>query len=446
MKARVLSLIVLVIVIGSFSTLAKTYEEWDTSIAVSPVGGGLSFGGSSSTLKGMYFTGDVADMSIAQLSGLLITDRGLSKTGMGGQVFFNLPLLAPGSFSVSTYLKQDIVLDWPIGTYTVLSNVVFSINPPTLVRGWLESTVSAYGLKGTGSFLLLPTGPTYGLGTKLSLQGTTIAGMTIQASAYFGVWAMGKDFNEIAGVQSGSNCLSYRGTDISLSGLMFGCVSYDTAIRFTDQGFSYVKFESVMDTLDSWDIPVSFDLTLEFSPQSTSYIVVAPTLYYFNSEDKDTTFTFYLALNIAGNGTGGTFAFNGLDLAGLRLNELTLGQATVSGILALGDVLYTHKKEDDIYLHAEDYYIYYRPTSSSSIEIPTAYDAVLSLAHSTGNFTSTVDIYWASNDGSLFGLKLLTGEASYILSSEIELGFGLALDPSIGLKELRMDFTWSLYR
>lgn len=426
--------------------MAKTYGEWDTSIAISPVGGSLSFAGSSSTLKGMYFTGDVADMSIAQLSGLLITNRGLSDTGMGGQVFFNLPLLSSGSFSVSTYLKQDIVIDWPIGTYTVLSNVVFSINPPTLSRGWLECTISAYGLKGTGSFLLLPTGSTYSLGTKLTLQGTTIAGMSVEANSYFGVWSMGKDFNEIARTQSSSNCLCYRGTDISLGGTVFGCASYDTSIRFTDQGFSYVKFESVMDAPDDWDISVSFDLTLEFAPQSASFIVVAPTLYYFNSEDVDTTFTFYLSLDLTGNGTGGPFSFDGLNLTGLRLNELSLGQTTLSGILALGDVLYTHKKKDDIYLHASDYYIYYRPSTSTDIEIPTSYDTVLSLAHSTGNFTSTVDIYWASGSGSLFDLKLFTGEATYILSSEIELGFGLALDPLVGLKELRMDFTWSLYR
>ena len=274
--------------------MGKTYAEWDTSIAVSPAGGSLSFAHSSSVLKGMYFTGDVAEMSVAQLSSLSITDRGLSKTGMGGQSFFTLPLFSPGSFSVSTYLKQDIVIDWPIGTYTVLSNVVFSVDPPSLTRGFLECTVSAYGLKGTGSFLLVPTGATYSLGTKLTLQGTTLAGMTIRASTYFGVWSLDKDFNEIAGVQSSSNCLCYRGTDISLSGLMFGCVSYDTAIQFTDQGFSYVQFESVIDAPDDWDIPVSFDLTLGFSPRSTSYIVVAPTLYYFNSEDKDATFTFYL--------------------------------------------------------------------------------------------------------------------------------------------------------
>lgn len=48
--------------------------------------------------------------------------------------------------------------------------------------------------------------------------------------------------------------------------------------------------------------------------------------------------------------------------------------------------------------------------------------------------------------GSLLDLSLMTGEVSYILSSEIELEFGLALDPLAGIKELWMDFTWSLSR
>ncbi len=439
------SIALIIVLISGLLAMGKTYAEWDTSIAVSPAGGGLSFTQSSSILKGMYFTGDVAEMSVAQLSSLSITDRGLSKTGMGGQAFFNLPLFSPGSFSLSTYLKQDIVIDWPIGTYTVLSNVVFSVDPPSLTRGFLECTVSAYGLKGTGSFLLVPTAPTYSVGTRLTLLGTTLAGMSVEASTYFGVWSPGKAFNEISKVQSGSDCFCYRGTDISLTGLMFGCVSYDTSIRFTGQGFAYAQFKYAITPPDDWDIPVSFAVTLEFSPQTKSYIVLVPTLYFFNSADQDATFTFYVALDVAGNGTGEALGFNGMSLAGARLNGLSVGQVKLSGILSLGNVLYTQKGDSAIYLHAGDYSIYNQSLTVGT-QSPTLYDMVISLAHSTGNFSSAVDIYGATGSASLFDLKLLTGEATYILSSEIELGFGLALDPFVGLKEVRMDFTWSLYR
>ena len=61
----------------------------------------------------------------------------------------------------------------------------------------MECTVSAYGLKGTGSFLLVPMGATYAFGTRLTLLGTTLAGMTVEASTYFGAWSLGKAFNEI---------------------------------------------------------------------------------------------------------------------------------------------------------------------------------------------------------------------------------------------------------
>ncbi|HDL85490.1 MAG TPA: hypothetical protein ENH11_04065 [Candidatus Acetothermia bacterium] len=446
MRIRGLVLITLIIVlVASLWAIGKTYGEWDTSIAVSTAGGGLSFTRSSSMLKGMYFTGDVADMSIAQLSNLSITDRGLSKTGMGGQAFFNLPLFSPGSLSLSTYLKQDIDIDWPIGTYTVLSNLVFSVDPPSLTSSFLECTVSAYGLKGTGSFLLVPMGATYAFGTRLTLLGTTLAGMTVEASTYFGAWSLGKAFNEINKVQSSSDCFCYRGTNISLTGLMFGCVSYDTAVRFSNQGFAYAQFQYAIAPPDDWDIPVSFAVTLEFSPQTKSYVVLVPTLYFFNSAYQDAICTFYVALDVTGNGTGGSLGFNGMSLTGVRLSGLLVGQVNVSGILSLGDMLYTQERDSPIYLHASDYSIY-NQSSIASKQSPTPYDMVISLDHSTGNFGSAVDVYWGCNTGSLFGLKLFTGEATYILSSELEFGLGLAVDPLVGPTEMRMDFTWSLYR
>ena len=93
-------------------------------------------------------------------------------------------------------------------------------------------------------------------------------------------------------------------------------------------------------------------------------------------------------------------------------------------------------KDDEINLHADE---------GTKAGPPTPYEMVISLAHGTGNFSATIDIYFKEG-GALFDLALLTGEASYILSSDFEFGLGVVLDPTAGLKELRAEFTWSLYR
>ena len=440
MKTVIIATAALIMFLGmSVGGAGRTYGEWETSIALSPVGGGISLAGSTSTLKGMYFTGEVADLSIAQLSKLAITDRGLSGTGMGVQAYFALPIFSPGGFSVSTYLEQEIVIDWPIGTYTVLSNAVFSVTDPALKRGWLELGVSAYGLKGTGSFLLLPAGSGYALGAAFALQGTTLAGLSVEAVSYFGAWSVGEEFTDVSPVPGEGTCLCYNGTDISLSGLMFGCASYDTAIRLTQSGFSYVRFDVAVDTPADWWIPVRFDLALEFYPQTKSLILTVPTLYYFNSCDG--SFTVYLGLEITG-GTGDGPSFSGLRWAGLRVNDLPLGGATLDGIISFGDPLYADVKDDEINLHADDYNFVAEGTETGS---PIPYEMVISLIRGTGNFSAVFDAYFKEG-GSLFGLALLTGEASYILSSDLEFGLGMALDPSYGLKELRAEFAWSLYR
>ncbi len=439
MKTVIIATAALIMLLGmNLGGTGRTYGAWETSIALSPVGGSISLAGSTSTLKGMYFTGEVADLSIAQLSKLAITDRGLSGTGMGVQAYFALPVFSPGGFSVSTYLEQEIVIDWPIGTYTVLSNAVFSVTDPALKRGWLELAMSAYGLKGTGSFLLLPAGSGYALGAAFALQGTSLAGLSLEAVSYFGVWSVGEEFTEVSPVPGEGTCLCYNGTDISLSGLMFGCASYDTSIRFTRSGFSYVRFDVEVDAPADWWIPVSFDIALEFHPQTKSLILTVPTLYYFNGCDG--SFTLYLGLEVT-SGSGDGLSFGGLRWSGLRVKDLSLGGATLDGILSFGDPLYAGVKDDEMNLHADDYNFAAEGTEADS---PTPYEMVMSLAHGTGNFSATIDIYFKEG-GALFDLALLTGKASYILSSDLEFGLGVALDPTAGLKELRAEFTWSLY-
>jgi len=437
---RLMAIALIVVLVGGSSALGKAFGEWDTTIVIAPLGGTLSFVGSQSTVRGSYFTGDVAEMSNSSLSSLFITDRGLTDTGMGVQTFVILPMSAgdpQATFRTSTYLKQDIVIDWPIGTYALLSDTIFSIADASLKHAWLECIINAYGLKGTGSFLLIPVvGSQYAFGAEFSLQGTTIAGMTLEATTTFGI---GADLKEITTAPILTDtCFCYSGTDISLDGLALGCLHYETLVRFSKSGFEFAQFEFGIDPMDDWPLPVSFDFTLTFTTQTKSLVVVVPTLYVGGE-----CILVYTALDVTGNNTQGPLSFGGLSIAGLAIKGIHLGSSTLSGIVSTDGVLYKTTKNDDITMRATDYVI---PCDCYTSQMPTKYDAILSLEYSDGNLSSAVDTYLVPTGGSLFNLGLFTGQVSYILSSEVTLAMGAAIDPTAGLQRLTLDLSVSLYR
>lgn len=434
-----MAIALIMVLVGGLYAYGKALGEWNTTIVISPTGASLSFVGSQSTLRGSYFTGDVAEMSNSSLSALFITDRGLTDTGMGVQASFTLPISASdpkATFGVSTYLKQDIVIDWPIGTYALLSDADFSIADASLKHAWLECIINAYGLKGTGSFLLLPTGPEYALGAEFSLQGTTISGMTLEATTIFGI---GADLKEITTAPILTDtCFCYAGTDISLDGLALGCLHYETLIRFSKSGFEFAQFEFGIDPMDDWLLPVSFDFTFTFMTQTKSLVVVVPTLYVGGE-----CILVYTALDVTGNNTEGPLSFGGISIAGLAIKDIRLGSTTLSGIISTDGMLYKTMKNDDITMRATDYVI---QCDCYKSQIPTKYDLILSLEYSDGNLDSALDLYFVPSGGSLFNLGLFTGQVSYTLSSEVSFSVGAAVNPSTGLQQLTFDLSLSLYQ
>ncbi len=435
---RLLAIVVIVVLVGVLPAFGSGFGEWNTNIVVSPVGETISFAGSQSTLKGSYFTGEVAEMSSSALSSLFITDRRLSDTGMGMQAFCNLPMSAgdpKATVRASTYLKEEIVIDWPIGTYTVLSDTVFSISNASLTRAWLDCVVNAYGLKLDAAFLLLSSGPGCAFGTDLSLQGMTVSGMTITINTTFGI---GADLKEIPTAPAADPCPCYEGTEISIDGLSLGCLHYGALISFSRSGFELAQFEFGLDPLEGWSLPVSFDFTLTFTTQTKSLVVVVPTLYVGGE-----CISVYTALDVEGNGTGGALSFGGLSVAGLSIKGMSLGSVKLSGILAIDSVLYKTGKDDDITMRATDYVI---PCDCYTSQAPTKYDLIVSLQYSDGTLDAAGDLYFNPSGGSLFNLGLFTGQVSYILNSEVTLAMGAAIDPTAGLQRLTLDLSVSLYR
>ena len=421
----IVSILILGLGMGAFS---KAFGEWDTTIVISPEAGSLSLAGSRSTLKASYFAGEVADVSNRTLSTLFITDKGLTDTGMGVQAFFGLPLVTgklPSTFRISTYLKDDIVIDWPIGTWTLLSDTSFSVTTASLQYGWMECIIAAYGTKISGAFLLIPTQTGYTFGAELALQGTTIVGMALETVTTFGV---GANLSEATkATPTDDTCFCYTGTDISLSGLALGCVHY-------------TRFEFDVDLPEDW--PLSLYATLEFTTQTKSLVLV-PSLRVLDLG----CMYLYVGIDIA-ELTLGNSTIGAIKLAGLRLADIDIGPATVSGVVAFDGVLWKGDREDDISLRAANYLICIAADCNPANfkEVPTKYDMVVSLETSEGNLDAAVDAYFRpTGGGSLFGLALFTGEVSYMLTSEIEFGIGLAVNPLTGWERLMLDFTLSLY-
>ncbi len=434
--------IVSILILGlGMAAFSKAFGEWDTTIVISPEAGSLSLAGSRSTLKASYFAGEVADVSNRTLSALFITDKGLTDTGLGVQAFFGLPLVTgklPSTFRISTYLKNDIVIDWPIGTWTLLSDTSFSVTTASLQYGWMECIIAAYGTKISGAFLLIPTQTGYTFGAELALQGTTIAGMALEAVTTFGV---GANLSEATkATPTDDTCFCYTGTDISLSGLALGCVHYENLTRFSEGGFEFTRFEFDVDLPEDW--PLSLYATLEFTTQTKSLVLV-PSLRVLDLG----CMYLYVGIDIA-ELTLGNSTIGAIKLAGLRLADIDIGPATVSGVVAFDGVLWKGDREDDISLRAANYLICIAADCNPANfkEVPTKYDMVVSLETSEGNLDAAVDAYFRpTGGGSLFGLALFTGEVSYMLTSEIEFGIGLAVNPLTGWERLMLDFTLSLY-
>jgi hypothetical protein len=434
----IVSILILGLGMGAFS---KAFGEWDTTIVISPEAGSLSLAGSRSTLKASYFAGEVADISNRALSSLFITDKGLADTGMGVQAFFNLPLVAgksPSTFRISTYLKDDIVIDWPIGTWTLLSDTSFSVTTASLQYGWMECIIAAYGTKISGAFLLIPTQTGHTLGAELALQGTTIAGMALEAVTTLGVGANMSEATKAP--PTADTCFCYTGTDISLSGLALGCVHYEDLTRFSEGGFEFTRFEFEIDLPEDW--PLSLYATLEFTTQTKSLVLV-PSLRVLDLG----CMYLYVGIDVAALTLGET-TIGAIKLAGLRLADIDIGPATVSGVVAFDGVLWKGGREDDISLRAANYLVCIAADCNPADyrEVPTKYDMGVSLETSEGNLDAAVDAYFRpTGGGSLFGLALFTGEVRYMLTSEIEFGIGLAINPLTGWERLTMDLTISLY-
>ena len=416
--------------------LAKVFGSLDSTLTLVPTLGNLT-----STFRLSYFTGEVAELPSSQLAAIAyLTDREVTDPGLG------LQLIAPlgrGMIHLQGYAKDDIVVEWPVGTWQLLSDFALSWDK-TRSYLWNELTVNIYGLSFTATSALNWKEDAFISGLELTLQSTTLEGMGVSLSGVFG---FSPELSEhVLAVEEGGSLGEFRYGELELTAVKLGCLNLDVTTRLAEDGFSWTELEWELDGVDlcpDCDLLSDLDLlaTVTFSLQTKSILIETGALV---EEACD----LYLYLRLVPSEW--SFASSSIDevrLTGIGLWGLELGGAEVNALLALGGRLYRRGTEDDVWLRAHDYYVDIESLDEEEkrkyVELP--YDAVLTLEEDLGNVYFALDLYSNAADGGLFGLGLVTLEGYAALAEPFEVWLGVSLDPDLGLEKLAIEFKYSFY-
>ncbi|MBC7098819.1 hypothetical protein H5T52_06830 [Candidatus Bipolaricaulota bacterium] len=431
-------LLVLLLVLSLASpALAKFFGSLDSILTLDTTLGTPAL---SSTLWASYFTGEVAELPNSQLAAIAyLTDRQVTDPGLG------LQLIAPlgeGMIHFQSYAKQDIVVEWPVGSWQLLSDFALSWDRTSSYL-WNELTVYIYGISLTATSALSWMAGAFSSGLELTLQGTTLAGLGVALSGVFG---LSPELSEHTLVVEEGRLGEFRYGELELSGVKLGCLNLDATTRISRQGFSWTELEWKLDgagLCPGCDLISDLDLlaTVTFSVQTKSILIEAGALV-----EEVGDLYFYLRL-LPWEWAPNAPSVNALRLTGIGLWDLELGGAKVNALLSPGGRLYRLRVKDDLWLRAYGYYVDIEGLEEEEKPryVETPYDAVLSLEEDFGNASFALDLYSDAVDGGLFGLGLVTLEGYAVIAEPLEVRLGLSLDPVLGLKKLAFEFKYSLY-
>lgn len=393
----------------------------------------------------LYFYPDETGEDFLSYSSQLSLTYRFSSFSLGSTTSF-------GGTNGSGLSKQSFNVDGRLGVFDISSDVVFDPENNRLDYWLSEGSLTFAGATLKSVFLLeyhvyeLVPGigyvdypGEYGAGIEFSVSGDMPGGGSAEISSLFG---MEEDEYEILGLQSGSgyditqwgpegkfsfgtSSLHYVSTTVEFFGLDLGCCSFDTETKFSARsGFEYTEFDF---TIDSTNLPVSFDTTMRFTPQTKS-VTLDPYI-----EISGDCFTTYFDLV---EGDPSTFQ---LELEGFGL-DVKLGNVTFSSVTALKGNLFKARGASHLVLRADDYII--DPNEPQLYE-PTPYDEIASISLSPDDTTSYpnhsfgADLYFnMSGEDGLFDISLVTIDLTTRLSPQLELGTGASITPEGDIEAL----------
>ncbi len=429
MARAVVVFAVAVVLLGCLG-FGKAFFELDSSFALQTDDPLLDLNKSSTSFLASYFAGDVATLSNQQLATVFFTDGTLTEKGFGIQGIANLSTTLAdrrGSLDVSVYYKGDVVVEWPVGTWSVIPHVSFSTLTSSLSRLWTSCNISAYGVSFTGQFDLTAVGSDYATGLSLELSGTTLAGMGVAFKTTFGIpTEFDRETTGAAPVQTPSCKFDFSKASVSFSGLPFTCLYVDVETTLTCAGY---KSTAIDFDLELWDGAVTLDGMLEFSVQRKSLTFIPS----FSLSQNCIWVNIGIVPEVLGTSGGG--AVEALIVRGVGMTNEEVDSAALSAIAALNGRLLKKREADDIWLRATGYYVALAPGTDPTRYEQTDYDAIVSIEKGFANSEFALDIYFGPG-GSCFDLALVTAEWTHQLASGVELQIGLRLDPVSGDHQL----------
>ncbi|MCX7751079.1 MAG: hypothetical protein N2320_06060, partial [Candidatus Bipolaricaulota bacterium] len=263
------SLVVAVLVAGSVEgRAAKAFGGLTAQATLTPtsVAVGTRFDWS-------YFSGAVADLPRSTLSAIpSLAENTEKSTGLGYQIV--LPSPAAGSYvQFFGYLKQDIVMDWPVGVVGAVTELSFSWD---LRRHYLWSYAWVHygGAALRIKLSLARVDALAGSGMEVGVEGTTLRGLTLTVSSQFGLTAdrvallRAVSLGQVAG-----EMFEYRGTTLTVGTFSLCCLSFEAMVKLTKTGFDSVQLWTAYTfELAEGDVTVSVNVVFQTADKSLSIL------------------------------------------------------------------------------------------------------------------------------------------------------------------------------
>lgn len=417
MNKKVLALMALFL-LGSAVGYGRIVGNWTASVSVQPqtsLGIDQTLVSGSSTMILGLFLGDLARSPSRALSRLFLTDPSLTQVGFALQLIWRAPSLFQGMNSALVhfqgYNKQQIVMEYPVGTLLWRFDAVFSSRGPRYF--WNQAAINYGGVAVTSELLLVSTSLGLLAGLSLSFKGNTLEGAAVGVHLLLGAET---DLTS-PGFGTGGNFLDWNRIDLTVEGASFSeWVHGDSITRFTrTNGFEYSRWDLYYEPDTG---PLSLLFTLRILPNDETKTLTAlldldgPALYLYTN-------------------------FQGLRGLSLQYVEL-MNRWYFSGIIALEGKLYKRKGAHDMGLRARDYLIDIALKDPVANYEQTHYDAVVSLEGvSDGALTIAGDFYFRKGEAMP---ALLTSQVNLDigLSKNLSFSSGVALDLSTGLQLLTL--------
>lgn len=335
--------------------------------------------------------------------------------GIGGTLTLPLPDTEGGTLSIHAQIERDLVINWPLGTWGVVSNATFTLDTPALSSFSATANVTAFGTSTTIDFDLVPFGAAYATGLTLTLSGATQSGWGASITSSFG------DLG-------GTSCnFDYTGTIIGFEAFPWSCLNTDIAVIFSCDGYEATSIDL---EIELWDGVLVLDGALHFALDE-KFLYLIP---YFTFGEQCIWVS--IATEPQFLGLDATTLVDQLIVQGLGIESCEIGPVTFSTIWAL-DSLYRSKGASDIDLHANGYFVGLAPGAHPGAWTKTDYTTVFTLQNDAatflGGYSSSeliLDFYFGTQDTTLFDFALFTAEWQHEVSEAFAYSLAVQLDPT----------------